>query len=223
MDSKVIILVIRERSMYCLHSFRNHFLGPANTLICVSNMQMARAMGNPVPTVESSGWIFAHDMDSLYISFFVWLVLGRWMDGYTAWFKNIVGINMSQTSQSGQFRMCSEIFLQLNRSIEGNLDLFSSERLHLRSAISISMPKQSAMMQWRAKLRCIVADSKVHGASMGPTWVLSAPDGPHVGPMSLAIRSVIRARRTWNLCQFSNCPYVTQCYILPVEGRKINW
>ena len=33
-------------------------------------------------------------------------------------------------------------------------------------------------------------DSKVHGANMGPTWVLSAPDGPHVGPMNLAIREV---------------------------------
>ena len=31
-------------------------------------------------------------------------------------------------------------------------------------------------------------DSKVHGANMGPTWVLSAPDGPHVVPMNLAIR-----------------------------------
>ena len=31
-------------------------------------------------------------------------------------------------------------------------------------------------------------DSKVHGANMGHTWVLSAPDGPHVGPMNLAIR-----------------------------------
>ena len=27
-------------------------------------------------------------------------------------------------------------------------------------------------------------DSKVHGANMGSTWVLSAPDGPHVGPMN---------------------------------------
>ena len=26
-------------------------------------------------------------------------------------------------------------------------------------------------------------DSKLHGTNMGPTWVLSAPDGPHVGPM----------------------------------------
>ena len=34
-------------------------------------------------------------------------------------------------------------------------------------------------------------DSKVHGANMGPTWVLSAPDGPHVGPMNLAIREWI--------------------------------
>ena len=33
-------------------------------------------------------------------------------------------------------------------------------------------------------------DSKVHGANMGPTWDLSAPDGPHVGPMNLATRVV---------------------------------
>ena len=26
-----------------------------------------------------------------------------------------------------------------------------------------------------------IRDSKVHGANMGPTWVLSAPGGPHVG------------------------------------------
>ena len=30
-------------------------------------------------------------------------------------------------------------------------------------------------------------DGKVHAANMGPTWVLSAPDGPHVSPMNLAI------------------------------------
>ena len=31
-------------------------------------------------------------------------------------------------------------------------------------------------------------DSKVHGADMGPTLVLSAPDGAHDGPINLAIR-----------------------------------
>ena len=30
-------------------------------------------------------------------------------------------------------------------------------------------------------------ESKVHGTNMGPTWVLLAPDGPHVGPMNLAL------------------------------------
>ena len=36
----------------------------------------------------------------------------------------------------------------------------------------------------------IIPDSKVNWANMGPTWVLSAPDGPHVGPMNLVIRDV---------------------------------
>ena len=31
-------------------------------------------------------------------------------------------------------------------------------------------------------------DSKVRVANMGPTWILAAPGGPHVGPMNLAIR-----------------------------------
>ena len=39
-------------------------------------------------------------------------------------------------------------------------------------------------------------DSKVHGANMGPTWVLSAPDGPHVGPMKLAIGVVLYFLKT---------------------------
>ena len=32
--------------------------------------------------------------------------------------------------------------------------------------------------------------SMLLGANMGPTWVLSAPDGSHVGPMNLAIRDM---------------------------------
>ena len=37
-------------------------------------------------------------------------------------------------------------------------------------------------------LTTIYPDNKVHGANIRPTWVLSAPDGPHIGPMNLAIR-----------------------------------
>ena len=39
-----------------------------------------------------------------------------------------------------------------------------------------------------------IPDSKVHGANMGPTCVLSAPDGPHVGPMNLAMRDKLNRR-----------------------------
>ena len=41
-------------------------------------------------------------------------------------------------------------------------------------------------------VRHVFPDSKVHEANMGPTWALSAPDGPHVGPMNLAINIVFR-------------------------------
>ena len=34
-------------------------------------------------------------------------------------------------------------------------------------------------------------DNKIHRANMGPTWVLSSPGGPHVGPMNLAIRGIL--------------------------------
>ena len=37
-------------------------------------------------------------------------------------------------------------------------------------------------------------DNKVHGA----TWVLSVPDGPHVGPMNLAIRVVLWKRLAYH-------------------------
>ena len=41
----------------------------------------------------------------------------------------------------------------------------------------------------------ICPDSKVHVTHLGPTWVLSAPVGPHVVPMNLAIRVCI----PWNI------------------------
>ena len=35
-------------------------------------------------------------------------------------------------------------------------------------------------------------DINVHGANMGPTWLLSSPGGPHVEPMNLAIWAIVR-------------------------------
>ena len=43
----------------------------------------------------------------------------------------------------------------------------------------------------RARQIPLHPDSNVHGANMGPTWVLSvAPDGPHAGPMNFATRGI---------------------------------
>ena len=39
--------------------------------------------------------------------------------------------------------------------------------------------------------------SKVHGANMGPTWVLSALGGSHVGPMNLAIWELFVGHNVW--------------------------
>ena len=40
-------------------------------------------------------------------------------------------------------------------------------------------------------------DSKVNGANMGPTRVLSAPGGPHIGPMKLAITTKVCGYHTF--------------------------
>ena len=40
----------------------------------------------------------------------------------------------------------------------------------------------------RHEVKLRYPDSKFHGSNMGPAWVLSAPDGPNVGPMNFAIR-----------------------------------
>ena len=54
-------------------------------------------------------------------------------------------------------------------------------------------------------------DSTVHGTNMGPTWVLSAPDGPHVGPMNLDIRLSTRLQ-----CLPLSHHYFLLCFLHPV-------
>ena len=46
-------------------------------------------------------------------------------------------------------------------------------------------------------------DGKVHGANMGPTWVLLSPGGPHVGPINLAIRGV-KGSQFWPCCSYAS-------------------
>ena len=69
----------------------------------------------------------------------------------------------------------------------------------------------SAMMEWLVLRQSNYPDSKVHVANVGPTWVLSGPDGPHVGPMNLAIMlvSLFRVSVTLVVCMSGTC-FVSQ-------------
>ena len=58
-----------------------------------------------------------------------------------------------------------------------------------------------------------IADSKVHGANMGPTWVLSAPDGPHIGPMNLAIRDAVAHTGSEDWCFHQAFLYSTDIFL----------
>ena len=46
---------------------------------------------------------------------------------------------------------------------------------------------------------------------MGPTWVLSAPDGPHVVPMSLALSAVLFCGRCSNIWSVSGNHFSQPC------------
>ena len=85
------------------------------------------------------------------------------------------------------FHKCDFIFIIQSISEENNL------KSHNFNTMFISM--SWALSSTDTQVICLillsnVLDSKVHGANMGPTWVLSAPDGPHAGPMNLAIRGI---------------------------------
>ena len=90
------------------------------------------------------------------------------------------------------------------------------------------------MMWWNGNTFCIFGpwwgestshypDSKVHGANMGPTWVLSAPDWPHVGPMNLAIWVVnFPQKRASNIehWSFFYVSFIEQAF---VQAAEVPW
>ena len=65
-------------------------------------------------------------------------------------------------------------------------------------------------------------DSNVLGANMGSTWVLSAPDGPHVGPLNLAIRDIFDyMMMQWRGYSFSHYwSFVIGIHQSPVDTHK---
>ena len=55
-------------------------------------------------------------------------------------------------------------------------------------------------------------DNNVHVANMGPTWVLSAPGGPHVVPMNLAFRVPFLHKLPYYLAWNVNFEYLSMTF-----------
>ena len=76
---------------------------------------------------------------------------------------------------------------------------------------------------------CSTRDRKVHGANIRPTWVLSAPDGPHVGPMNLAIRVGIKNGSMSSLSAAGLCHHThvglmhTNLWPAMLRSQSVKW
>ena len=85
---------------------------------------------------------------------------------------------------------------------------------------------QTFNVQATTQIHVNYPDSKVHGANMRPTWALSAPDGPHVGPMNLTIR-VNQYHRCWcpvyRVTQTSANMILTACYPTIPSSLRGGW
>ena len=78
--------------------------------------------------------------------------------------------------------------LNWSLSIFSNLALFSNQGI--ANKLCFGLREHYKLHVTTDSITTFIGDypnSKVHGANMGPIWVLWAPDGPHVGPMNLAI------------------------------------
>ena len=64
------------------------------------------------------------------------------------------------------------------------------------SSLNSEISRNGKPIQFGKRGRDKIPDSKVHGANMWLTWVLSAPDEPHAGPVNLAIRDKAKPKPT---------------------------
>ena len=110
--------------------------------------------------------------------------------------------NISCVLEKSHFTSCvNNIYLYAERR-----DL-ATEITRINGFVGVGMPHDTVTY---------IPDSKVHGANMGPTWVLSVPDGPHVGPMpcyqgytlyNMCTDSFVVTLSSLNWVKWFICPY----------------
>ena len=72
-------------------------------------------------------------------------------------------------------------------------------------------------------IECNLPDSKAHGANMWPTWVLSSPGGPHVGPTNLAIKALYIPHTLWCSSAFEIGTHAMCCHVLLLSDTYGTW
>ena len=104
----------------------------------------------------------------------------------TAYVLQIGKVTTSYTRYSDQFWL--DIYPTWKYRIDINPRISAVIWFEGPNSIIFNSPYLSYKISHSKILKSQQMTIKVHGASMGPTWVLSAPDGPHDGLMNLAIR-----------------------------------
>ena len=77
---------------------------------------------------------------------------------------------------------------------------------------------------WQIANKRLCPDSKVHGANMGSTCVLSAQGGSHVGPMNLAIRMILvetKEQALQNKCEWMG--YISSQSNMPARKHALTY
>ena len=74
------------------------------------------------------------------------------------------------------------VLLQSNNGLLNAMNLYGREqhRLDFKRTKHLRLIRADPVRTHQTMTN--IPDSKVHGANMGPTWVLSAPDGPMLAP-----------------------------------------
>ena len=71
--------------------------------------------------------------------------------------------------------------LDASYTFRDNFLVFEANLFNNRTSLHSDVSHSNAGNTWQCSQVNSVPDSKLHGDNMGPTWVLSVPDGPHVG------------------------------------------
>ena len=118
------------------------------------------------PFYHSYRFIFIMGMPPILVRWHLHLDRGRWWQWPNLYMVTLVMQNMNK--KKCKYSSVTTIYCHWYGTVGWNPPLW----------------KAGTYLSWISNT---IPDSKVHEANMGPTWVLSAPDGPHVGPMNFAI------------------------------------